>query len=116
MCQQLTAVVDDRFCAMKRELSVEYSEAVAAKKAHTDKYQFKSKGNANEQQYEHQVAVLGTSELKQQTFSRRRQRHLTVKTGPRTAFSREKQILKQKQFKLTVTTNTLCRSEVFVKF
>ena len=60
MCQQLTAVVDDHFCAMKRELSVEYSEAVAVKKARTDKYQFKSKGN--EQQYEHQVAVLGTIE------------------------------------------------------
>ena len=60
MCQQLTAVVDDRFCAMKRELSVEYSEAVAAKKARTDKYQFESKGN--EQQYEHQVAVLGAIE------------------------------------------------------
>ena len=60
MCQQLTAVADDRFCAMKRELSVEYSEAVAAKKARTDKYQFKSKGN--EQQNEHQVAVLGTIE------------------------------------------------------
>ena len=45
---------------MKRELSVEYSEAVAVKKARTDKYQFKSKGN--EQQYEHQVAVLGTIE------------------------------------------------------
>ena len=60
MCQQLNAVVDDRFCTMKRELSVEYSEAVAAKKARTDKYQFKSKGN--EQQYEHQVDVLGTIE------------------------------------------------------
>ena len=60
MCQQLTAVVDDRFCTMKRELSVEYSKAVAAKKARTDKYQFKSKGN--EQQYDHQVAVLGTIE------------------------------------------------------
>ena len=60
MCQQLTAVVDYRFCTMKRELSVEYSEAVAAKKARTDKYQFKLKGN--EQQYGHQVDVLGTIE------------------------------------------------------
>ena len=59
MCQQLTSVVDDRFAAMKRELSAENSatlEALSAKKLRLDSYTFKSKGN--EQQYSHQVHML----------------------------------------------------------
>ena len=48
MSHQLTSVVDDRFTAMKRQLSAESSatlDAITAKKARLDKYQFKSKGN-----------------------------------------------------------------------
>jgi hypothetical protein len=63
MCHQLTSVVDDRFTAMKRQLSAESSatlDAITAKKARLDKYHFKSKGN--EQQYSHQVEILDSVE------------------------------------------------------
>ena len=59
MCQQSTAVVDDRSASLKRELVNESSaalDAMASKKAAMDKHQFKSKGN--EQQFDHQVLEL----------------------------------------------------------
>ena len=63
MCRQLTTVVDDRFAAMKRQISAEQSatlDAINSKKARVEKHVFKSKGN--EQQYQHQLDVLGAVE------------------------------------------------------